>query len=42
MQYFIHNFVEFCFQFCYSLFKIKKYLNARKVAEAVSRSLSSP
>ncbi len=38
----VHNFVVFCFQFRYAPFKTGKYLNNRKVAEAVSRSLSSP
>ncbi len=37
----VHNFVVFCFQFLYSMFKTKKYLNNRKVAEAVSRLLSN-
>ncbi len=38
----VHNFVVFCFQFLYSMFKTKKYLNNRKVAEAVSRSFQTP
>ena len=38
----VHNFVEFCFQFRYWMFKTVEYLNNRKVAEAVSRFLSPP
>ena len=38
----VHSFVAFCFQFRYWLFKTHRYLNNRKVAEAVSRSLSTP
>ena len=38
----VHNFVVFYFHFRYCLFKTEKYLNNRKVAEAVSRSLSTP
>ena len=37
---FVHKFVEFCFQFRYQPFKTRRYLNHRKVAEAVSRFLS--
>ena len=37
---FVHKFVAFCFQLVYWLFKTEKYLNNRKVAEAVSRLLS--
>ena len=39
--FFVHKFVAFCFQFRYGTFKTREYLNNRKVAEAVSRSLSS-
>ena len=38
----VHNFVAFYFHFRYCLFKTERYLNNRKVAEAVSRSLSTP
>ena len=34
----VNNFVEFCFQFRYRLFKTVRYFINRKVAEAVSRS----
>ena len=37
----VHKFVVFCFQFLYEPFKTPEYLNNRKVAEAVSRSLST-
>ena len=40
--YQVHKFVAFCFQLVYAMFKPEKYLNNRKVAEAVSRSLSTP
>ena len=36
----VHNFVVFCFHLVYSMFKSCRYLNNRKVAEAVSRILS--
>ena len=39
---FVHKKVELCFQFGYLLFKLSFYLNDRKVAEAVSRFLSTP
>ena len=34
----VHNFVVFYLRFLYSMFKTKKYLNNRKVAEAVNRT----
>ena len=38
----VHNFVEFYFQIRYCVFKTRRYFNNRKVAEAVSRLLSTP
>ena len=36
----VHKLVFLCLRFRYSMFKTKKYLNNRKVAEAVNRSFS--
>ena len=40
-SFFVHRIVLFYLRFLYSMFKTKKYLNNRKVAEAVSRILSN-
>ena len=37
----VHKMVDFCFHLVYWVFKTKRYLNNRKVAEAVSRCLSN-
>ena len=37
----VHKIVFFYLRFLYSMFKTKKYLNNRKVAEAVNRFLSN-
>ena len=42
MRQSVHNFVVFYFHFRYCLFKTQKYFNSGKVAEAVSRLLSTP
>ena len=36
----VHKLVFLCLRFRYSMFKTKKYLNNRKVAEAVNRNFS--